>query len=313
MITYLNGEYVDHEDAKISVDDRGIMFGDAVFDIARTFDGKPFRLEEHLQRLRRSMNYAEFDGDGLLEEFREASLEVLARSEAEVVEAGDVFVEQIVTRGIANHGDDWAPSGPTRIVKLRKIPFSAFAPLYERGVDLQVSLLTLPYGGPVDPRVKSASRLANARADLKAERMRQAGAGYWCLMFNGDGSIAETNAANIALVANGWLVIPPREQALGGISQEALCELAESNGLEVKERRITFYDIADADEVFITATSFSLLRVVAVDGIPVGRSRSWFDRLLAAWIDLVAFDFVAQARERAGAALSDTPAPVPVP
>jgi branched-chain amino acid aminotransferase len=299
MITYLNGEFVEHEDAKISVDDRGIMFGDAVFDIARTFGGKPFRLEEHLQRLRRSMNYAEFDGDGLLDEFRTASLEVLARSEAEVADAGDVFVEQIVTRGIASRGDDWAPSGPTRIVKLRKIPFSAFAHLYERGVDLQVSLLTLPYGGPVDPRVKSASRLANARADLKAERMRHLGGGYWCLMFNADGSIAETNAANIALMTNGRLLIPPRQQALQGISLQTLCDLATQNDLEIDERRITFYDLADADEVFICATSFSLLRVVGVDGINVGRSREWFDRLLAAWIELAEFDFVEQARERA--------------
>jgi branched-chain amino acid aminotransferase len=305
MITYLNGEYVDHEDAKITVDDRGIMFGDAVFDIARTFGGRPFRLEEHLQRLRRSMNYAEFDGDGLVDEFRTASLEVLARSEVEVAEAGDVFVEQIVTRGIANRGDDWAPTGPTRIVKLRRIPFSAFAPLYERGVDLQVSLLTLPYGGPVDPRVKSASRLANARADLKAERTRPAGGGYWCLMFNADGTIAETNAANIALMANGRLLIPPRHQALQGISLETLCELATRNGVEVDERPITFYDVADADEVFISATSFSLLRVVAVDGIEVGRSREWFDRLLAAWIELAEFDFVAQARERAAATSHD--------
>jgi branched-chain amino acid aminotransferase len=307
VITYVNGRYVPHEEATIHVDDRAIMFGDSVFDIARTFGGKPFRLDAHLDRLRRSMRYVELDPPGLFEEIRAATDEVVARNEEEIEALGDVFVEQVVSRGRVAGGDNVAPvMEPTVIVKLRRISFAAFAPFYERGVDLHVSLLTLPFAGPLDPRVKAANRLANARAELKGLRERSRGGGHWTLLFNADGSIPETNSTNICIVEGDRLVRPPRAESLGGVSIDTLCELARGLGLEVEERRITFYDLVNADETLMTATSFCVLPVRSVDEIEVPDGRRVFPRLLERWIDLVEFDFVAQARERA--ALQPAPA-----
>src|SRR5262249_16894356 len=151
----------------------------------------------------------------------------------------------------------------------RRISFGAFAPFYERGVDLHVSLLTLPFAGPIDSRVKAANRLANARAELKGLRAKARGGGHWTLLFNADGSVPQTTPTNICLVEDGRLVRPPRAEALGGVSLDTLCELAQGLGLEVEERRITFYDLVNADETLMTATSFCVLPVRSVDEIPL--------------------------------------------
>lgn len=299
MISYVNGEYLPHEDAKISIDDRSIMFGDSVFDIARTFGGTPFKLEQHLERLRRSMRYVELDADGLFPEIREATEEVLARNVDEIEAVGDVFVEQVITRGSVLAPGQGSAS-PTVIVKLRPVYFAAFAPFYDTGVDLHVSLLTRSFAGPLDPRAKAANRLANARAELKGERMRPFGKGHWTLIFNDDGSIAETNSANLCIVTQGRLIMPPLNEALGGISLETLAEIADGLGIEVLERRLAVYDVINADEAFITATSFSVLPVTGIDGIPLVGKREVYDGLLRGWMELVDFDFVSQARERAG-------------
>jgi branched-chain amino acid aminotransferase len=304
VITYVNGEYVPRDQAVVSVDDRGLMFGDSVFDIGRTFGGAPFKLEAHLDRLRRSMRYVEMDGDGYIDEIRTATEEVLRRNADAIEDVGDVYYEQIVTRGsISPIGEDSNRNRPTIIVKLRPVPYAAFARYYERGIDLHSSLLTTSFAGPMDPRAKAANRLANTRAELKGERMRQlTDRGHWTVMFNADGTIAETHGANIALVVDGGLVIPPAHQMLGGISLETLCELAESLGMSVRERPISIYDIINADETILTATSFSLLPVNGLDGIKLSDPRIAYDKLADAWKQLVGIDFMEQALERTSGA-----------
>lgn len=302
MITYVNGEYVPREQAVVSVDDRGLMFGDSVFDIGRTFGGVPFKLDRHLERLCRSMRYVEMDGDGVIGEVREATEEILRRNAIAIEKVGDVYYEQIVTRGtISPIGEDSNRNTPTIIVKLRPVPYAAFAPYYDKGIDLHSSLLTTSFAGPMDPRAKAANRLANTRAELKGERMRRlTNRGHWTVMFNADGTIAETHGANIALVAADRLIVPPAHQMLGGISLETLCELAESIGMTVQERIITIYDVINADETILTATSFSLLPVNGLDGIPLRDPRTRYDQLAEAWKELVGIDFMEQALERSG-------------
>jgi branched-chain amino acid aminotransferase len=304
VITYVNGRYVPRDQAVVSVDDRGLMFGDSVFDIGRTFGGSAFKLDAHLDRLRRSMRYVEMDGDGLIDEIREATEEVLRRNASAIEEVGDVYYEQIITRGsISPIGEDSNRNKPTIIVKLRPVPYAAFARYYEKGINLHSSLLTTSFAGPMDPRAKAANRLANTRAELKGERMRElTDRGHWTVMFNADGTIAETHGANLALVVDGRVVIPPVHQMLGGISLETLCELAESLGIAVQERTITIYDIINADETILTATSFSLLPVNGLDGIPLNDHRAVYSKLADAWKELVGIDFMQQALERTGAA-----------
>ena len=173
MITYVNGEFLPEDEAKISVFDRGFMFGDGVFEIERTFDGTPFRLDEHLERMRRSLKFQEIELDGdLLGAVREATNEVLARNEEDVRRVGDVWVHQIVTGGRTDI-NLMVNTPPSIIVMLKELHFGVFAPLYDHGLDLHVSLLNRHFAGAVDHRVKATSpRRVGARRAQDDTRQR---------------------------------------------------------------------------------------------------------------------------------------------
>lgn len=301
MIAYVNGEYVPAESATISIFDRGLMHGDGVFDNVRTFGGRAFKVEEHLERLRKSMMYIELDPTFVIPELRQAITELVKRNGTEIADAGDVYVIEIVTRGPMPETGFLTDGTPTVIAMIKNLDFASLGALYDNGVELTSSLITRHFAGAIDPRVKTISKGATARAELKAGRLRRAsGQGAWMLMLNSDGSIGESHASNICIVADGCLVRPPRYQALAGISVETLAEIARNIGLKVEERPLYLYDLLNAEGVFITGTSYCVLPVATLDGIEIAPNRALYSRLVDAWIELVRFDFVAQARERAG-------------
>ena len=195
-----------------------------------------------------------------------------------------------------------SPSPPTIVVIVRPLNFKAFGLLYRDGVDLGVSLLTRALTGPLDPRVKSTGKLAYSRAERKAARMSSShalGAKAWTVLFHDDGSIAEASGANLCAVVGDRLVRPPRHYALEGISLETVCELAQVQGLSIEERPITFYDLVNADETMLTSTSFCVLPIVSIDGIPLPGGGNVYSTTLDLWKDLVGFDFVKQAEDAA--------------
>lgn len=295
-IAYVNGEYLPHAQASISIDDRVLMYGDAVFDTTRTFDGRPFRLEEHLARLCRSLRYVEMDGEKIVGEVREACAGVVERNAAYIRKRGDVWLTMIVTRGPVADPDD-PRYRPTVLVKLREMDFARFGPLYSRGVDLRASLLTDHFSGAVDPRVKAANRLGLVRAELKGLRAAKDGGGGWSIVCNSDGSLSETHAANLCLISQGRLMRPTSSSALEGVSVLATAEIAASLGMEVRDARLTLYDLLNAEEVLITASSFCILPVRSVDGIGLRTDWVSYRAILDGWRKLTGLDFVQQALE----------------
>ena len=125
------------------------------------------------------------------------------------------------------------------------------------------------------------------------------GAKAWTVLFHDDGSIAEASGANLCAVVGDRLVRPPRHYALEGISLETVCELAQVQGLSIEERPITFYDLVNADETMLTSTSFCVLPIVSIDGIPLPGGGNVYSTTLDLWKDLVGFDFVKQAEDAA--------------
>jgi len=227
-----------------------------------------------------------------------ATAGVIERNRDEIAAAGDVWIRQTVTRGCIS--DPLDPEfRPTVIVKLRRLNLHVFGPLYRRGADLHVSLLTSHFAGAMDPRAKAANRSAAVRADLKGVRMRRFGGGEWTLVYNADGTVSETHSANVCIVAGGRLVRPLRRAALEGVRLETAAELARGPGIEVEEQPLTLYDALNSDETILCGTSFSILLVVSVDGIPLRRLDRVYPQLVRAWIELVGLDFVEQAEERA--------------
>ena len=301
MYAYVNGEYMPDDQAKISIFDRGFTSGEAVFDATRTFGGKLFKIEEHLDRLRKSLNYAELDGPNIVSEARDAVAGVMERSKADIEAADDVLVNIYVSSGISNQRVSDRSAKPTVVVSLRKMDHAVMAPLYDSGIDLGVSLSVRHFHGALDARVKSTNRLAAARAGYKASRAVAANGprSGWSIVFSDDGSISEAGGANVCLVDGKKMVRPFRYEALEGISLETACDLAAGLGLEVQERKIWLYDLINADEVFLTATSFQLLPIASIDGVPLSPKRNVYKKLLDAWFDLAGIDFVAQSRAHA--------------
>jgi branched-subunit amino acid aminotransferase/4-amino-4-deoxychorismate lyase len=300
MLAYVNGEFVDDADAVVSVRDRGFLLGDGVFDTWRTYGARLVRpvVEKHLDRFRRSINFLELPGDELVEEFDGVTAELAERNKREIMEAGDVLMFSVLTRGKTKKAvEGFDPGTPTRAVVCNPIPFGAYGGrLYDTGVHLVPSMQAQnPFGG-YDPRVKALSRLGYVRAERKQAR---AGSGNWVAIFDNQGFITEAAGAGVCIVEGETIVHPPRWQMLPSVSLNVFCELAQQLGFRIEERPLAMYDFLNADESYVLSTSIAFLPIADIDGVTLKRGDAVGPKVQQAWIDLVEFDFVAQARDLA--------------
>lgn len=298
---WVNGEWVRSTEAGISLRDRGFRAGDAVFDTSRTFNGKVFRLHDHLVRLSRSLKYVRIDPGLTLQQMEELSQKVLEANESLRPPGGDLMVTQIVTRGEADLMARRAKSlrKPTVCVWLEPIDFASYADAYVSGGRLVVVKMSSHLPSQIDPRVKHYSRLHFVLADLQASDVDP---GAMPVLTDVWGNITESIVANIFAVIEGRLVTPPRGLVLEGISRKTTLELAETMGLSCQERPLQAYDLYRADEVFLTSTPYCIMPVGHVDGrqiedSPAGRIT---EKLLEAWSELVGLDIRAQILEQGG-------------
>lgn len=301
MLAYVNGQFVDDADAVISVRDRGFMLGDGVFDTWRTYGGRLVRpvVEKHLDRFRRSVNFLELDGEGIVAEFDAITKELAERNAEGIAAAGDILMFCVVTRGRTRKAiEGFDPGTPTKVVLCNPIPFSAYGggSLYEDGVHLVPSMQAQnPFSG-YDPRVKALSRLAYVRAERKQAR---AESGSWVALFDNQGFITEAAGACLAIVEGETIVHPPRWQTLPSVSLNVFKELAQSLGFGVEERPLGMYDFLNADESYVLSTSIAMLPIADIDGVALKRGNLVGPRILDAWKEFVGFDFVKQASELA--------------
>jgi branched-subunit amino acid aminotransferase/4-amino-4-deoxychorismate lyase len=303
MLAYVNGSFVKDEDAKVSVRDRGFMLGDAVFEVWRTYGGRPCQpmVEKNLARLSRSLRYMELNPETIVPAVRSASTTLIEKNAAEITKAGDVHVVTIVSRGFFGFVDeiDGGSGKPTVTVFLNPVPYrgQGSEDLYGKGARLVTSLLYREPWGAVDPRIKTTSRFAYVRAERK---MGRAGPRTWILFCDNEGNPTECSGANILLVNDGAIERPPRERVLGGINMDTFLELAAKIGVSAEERKLALYDYLNADEVILTTTSIGAVRVTEIDGIKLTPRGDVYDRVMREWFKYVDLDFVASAREQAG-------------
>lgn len=297
MLAYVNGEFVEADQATVSVKDRGFQLGDGVFDVWRTYGGRslPKVYTKNLARFRRSINYLELDGSAVIAEIEQAAADLVERNQEEINAAGDVWVHSLVTRGVALEGANALE--PTRVILCNPIPFPglfAGGELYERGAYFTSSLQSRNPFLPVDPRVKSTSRLAYVRAERKQVRSQP---GTYVVLFDNEGYIVEASAAGFCIVEGETIVRTPRWKALESISLDTFCALGKELGFGVEERPLSTYDLLNADEVHVVATSIAAVPVVDLDGIALKPAGRVGPKILDAWVEYVGFDFRAQARE----------------
>jgi branched-chain amino acid aminotransferase len=294
-VAYFNGKIVPEREVVVPFRDRSFLRGDAVFDSTRTFGGKPFRLQQHIDRLYRSLRYLRIDPGLSPAEMLSISEEVLSRNAHLLDASSDYWISQRITRGADAAGDEgWDHLGPTVIVECMPLPLKKRARLYRDGIDVVVPSVRRTSPDAFSPRAKTHNYLNLTLGELEAQAVDPQA---WAVMLDVNGNLAEGTGSNIFLVRDGALYTPREQYVLPGISRRVVMELARDEGIPLSEIDLDLYDAATADEIFITSTSLCICPVRAVNGNPVGTGvvpGALTKRLTQAYVRHAEFDFVAQ-------------------
>ncbi len=262
---HIGGQVCPPEEAKISVFDRGFLYGDSVYETIGTAYGRLFAARDHLDRLQRS---AERIG---LRVPPRADIEKAIADTVAAAEFPESRVRVILTRGSGKMDLDPASTDDTQLIVM-VFPLGAPSPeMYEKGVAAAIVSITRNSPSSLDPMVKSGNYLNNVLALGEARRRNKA---YEAFLCGGDGSIAEGSTSNVFAVIGGEVRTPPPEVGiLDGITRSKVIALCKSNGIPFAEKRIMPAELRAADEVFITSATRGVLPVTAIDEAPVASGK----------------------------------------
>ena len=265
MKIYVDGTFHSREDARISVFDHGLLYGDGVFEGLRVYRRRIFRLDAHLARLEDSARAI-----GLTVPLDRSALAAAVAETVRVNRQEDGYVRLVVTRGDGPLGLDPTTCQRPRVIVIVADLAVYPAALYDSGIRVITAGTRQVPSACIDPRIKSLNYLKNVLARLEAHAAGAAEA----LMLNVDGFVAECTADNVFAVRGDTLRTPPSsEGALAGITRDAIRELAEADGMIWREERLARYDLLTADECFLTGTGAELVPVIALDGQTIGAGR----------------------------------------
>ena len=265
MTIYIDGKFLPEAEAKVSVFDHGLLYGDGVFEGIRFYNGRVFKFDEHLTRLWESARAICLNIPLSREEMSAATLETIRQNNLR-----DGYIRLLVTRGVGNLG-----LSPDRCPRASVIIIAATIALYpeeqyERGLTVITCGTRRMSPAALSPAVKSLNYLNNILAKIEAN---QAGAGEG-LMLNEQGYVAECTGDNIFILKRGELLTPPISAgALRGITREVVFEIAREFGIPVREPEITRYDIYTCDECFLTGTAAEIIPMVRLDSRDLGNGK----------------------------------------
>ena len=295
-VAYLNGQIVDAQAAVIPATDAGFVLGVTVAEQLRTFGGKLFRLDRHLQRLSHSLEIVGIDPGVPLAELGRVAEEMAARNHRLLDPDDDLGLSIFVTPGPYATFDTVAPrSGPTVGIHTYPLPFHLWHDKYEAGQSLVVTDVMQVPSACWPAELKCRSRMHYFLADKKA---RQVEPGARALLLDASGQVVEASTANVLIFrANEGLISPPREAILPGVSVAVLAELAAGMKIPFVHRRLDPADIAAAGEVMLCSTSPCVWPVTRFSGQPIGNGRCGpvVKELLKKWSQLFGVEVAAQA------------------
>jgi branched-chain amino acid aminotransferase len=262
MKIYIDGGFYGREDARISVFDHGLLYGDGIFEGIRIYGGNIFKLKEHIERLYLSAKALLLDIPMLPLDMENAIIDTVRANHKR-----DGYIRLIVTRGVGALGLDPAQcSKPSVIIIVGDIQLYP-AEYYEKGIAVVTAASRRMPSDSLDPRVKSLNYLNNIMAKIEA---KQAGC-MEAVMLNHEGYVCECTADNIFILKNGSVLTPAAHcGALDGITRGTVIEVAENAGIAVNETSLTRYDLYTADECFMTGTGAEIMPVTTIDGRTIG-------------------------------------------
>ncbi len=295
-LVYLNGDFIPEEEARISIFDAGFHLGDTVLEVVRTFDSKPFRLKEHLERLFRSLRCTRIDPDLTMQQLKKICLKVLEVNQHLRTLNEDDWISLSITRGILPMFKDTAKKhkGASVVVNCRPIPFHDYARYYKVGAHFVVPSRRHIPPQCLDPKLKTRSRIYFVLAELEVKLVDEEA---YPLLLDIEGNITESTGANFFIVSKGVIKTPTSRNILCGISRQVALDLAKDLGLPTEECNLQIYYVVNADEAFLTSTSKCILPVSRINGIRIGDRIPGpiTESLLDSWSKMVRLNIVEQA------------------
>jgi branched-chain amino acid aminotransferase len=292
-IVFFNGQLLPEREVGISIHDRGFIYGDAVFDATRTFNGKTFKLREHIDRLYNSLRYLRIDPGMNKDEMERWSEEVVKHNYPLLPPNQDLWVTQRISRGVES-SEPGHTMHPTVLIETHAIPFARRASLYRDGIRLITP--SVPRVPPrfLSPRAKTHNYLNLILGDLEAQG---ADPDSWAVLLDENGNLTEGRGSNIFLVKDGVVSTPQGQFVLEGITRGVTLELADSLGFPTIEGDLDLFDAYTADEAFLTSTSLCICPISSINGAKVGNGKvpgPVTQQLMAAFSDIAGIDYVAQ-------------------
>jgi len=264
MWIYLDGRFVQKEEATVSVFDHGLLYGDGVFEGIRAYNGKVFRLDAHVERLYDSAKTINLKPPMTGEEMKAAILATMRKNGLQ-----DGYIRPVITRGVGDLGLD-PRKCPKPTVFIIAVEWGAmYGDLYEKGLKaVSVSVRRNP-AEALPPNAKTLNYINNILAKMESYLK----GGDEAIIFDTNGYLSEGSGDNIFVVKNGVLATPPCLNNLRGITQQVVVECAKELGIEVWWQNMGFFDLYTADEVFVTGTAAEVAPIVEIDGRTIGTGK----------------------------------------
>lgn len=287
-VVYFNGQMVPEAEAKISVFDSALMFGDMVFEMTRSFNKKQFKLREHIDRLYAGVKILRIPLEMTPEEMELACFKTIEANEHLFDEDDEHRLMIDVSRGLLGiyQGIDGLTPGPNVVIADFPLKWTVvgMGKLFAEGINAVVTSQRAIPADLLDPKIKNRSRIHYLMANIEASQFE--GENNWALLLDPDGFVAEGTGDNFFIIKDGVIISPEGRNILRGISRDyVMKELGPQLGLEVVEKNIDVYDVYSADEAFMTGTPFCMLPVTSLNGNPIGSGTVGpiFSKLLSTW------------------------------
>ena len=297
---YFNGKFVNESEAKISIYDSALMFGDMVFEMTRSFNGKQFKLKEHLRRLYSGIKILRIPLKLTLNEMEKAVHKTVEKNSKLFNKNDEHRILIDVSRGLLSiyEGVD-IEKGPNVIIADFPLRWTVqnCSHLYDTGLNLCITSQRAIPAHLMDPKIKNRSRLFYLMANIEVSMIK--GNDNWALLLDNNGFIAEGTGSNFFMVKDNTIFTPEHRDILRGISMNTVInDLAPALGIKVIKKNIEPFDVYEADEAFLTSTPFCILPAVTLNKLKIGNGKPGpiTKKLLKAWSDLVGLDIVKQIK-----------------
>ena len=313
-LVYFNGKFVPESEAKISIYDSALMFGDMVFEMTRSFNKEQFKLREHLERLYVGIKYLQIPLEMTIDEMEEAVYKTIEVNEPFFREDDEHRIMIDITRGLLGLYDKRVESVESGVnVIIADFPLrwtvASMGHLFDKGINAVIPSQRAIPARLLEPKIKNRSRIHYLMANIEVSQF--AGSDNWALLLDEDGFIAEGTGDNFFIVKDGAIITPEGRNILRGISREYIFELAKQHNLCCVEKNIEPYDVYTADEAFMTGTPFCLLPVTKLNGLDIGDGKPGkvTKFLLDKRSENVGVDIVSQIKSYADEVEIDSPSP----